>query len=109
MLARPRRVIQRVEAQSAKEGKGAVIRRSLGSRQLPRLDPFLMLDEFTSEATGGVPDHPHRGFETVTYILKGSAYHEDFCGHKGTLEAGDLQWMTAGKGIDTSNITAPWI
>lgn len=58
-----------------------------------------MLDEFCSKEPAGFPDHPHRGFETVSYILSGKFIHEDFCGHKGILEPGDLQWMTAGRGI----------
>lgn len=58
-----------------------------------------MLDEFNSKEPAGFPDHPHRGFETVTYLLSGKFVHEDFCGHKGTIEPGDLQWMTAGRGI----------
>lgn len=70
-----------------------------GTRELPRLDPFLMLDYFHVKLPGGFPDHPHRGFETVTYMKEGSFYHEDFKGHKGKIEPGDLQWMTAGKGM----------
>lgn len=58
-----------------------------------------MLDEFSSKAPAGFPDHPHRGFETVTYLLKGAIAHEDFCGNKGVIGPGDLQWMTAGRGI----------
>ncbi|KAF9119980.1 hypothetical protein BG015_006188, partial [Linnemannia schmuckeri] len=81
------------------EGVGATIRRSIGRPELRNHDPFLMLDEFDSNATGGFPDHPHRGFETVTYMLEGKVQHEDFAGHKGTIGPGDLQWMTAGRGI----------
>lgn len=81
------------------EGVGARVRRSIGRRELPRFDPFLMLDEFRVAAPAGFPDHPHRGFETVTYMLSGAFRHEDFCGHKGIIKAGDLQWMTAGRGI----------
>ncbi|XP_056268738.1 pirin isoform X2 [Pseudoliparis swirei] len=58
-----------------------------------------MLDEFTVSKPAGFPDHPHRGFETVTYVLEGITAHEDFCGHSGQLKAGDLQWMTAGQGV----------
>ena len=64
-----------------------------------QLDPFLLLDEFRVARPAGFPDHPHRGFETVTYMLKGAFVHEDFMGHYGKIEPGDLQWMTAGKGI----------
>ncbi|XP_048778865.2 pirin-like isoform X2 [Ostrea edulis] len=81
------------------EGVGARVRRSVGRPELKNFDPFLMLDEFKDKAPGGFPDHPHRGFETVTYVLKGKMRHEDFCGHKGTIGPGDLQWMTAGRGI----------
>ena len=59
--------------------------------QLRQFDPFLLLDEFKVKKPAGFPDHPHRGFETVTYMIDGSFQHEDFCGHKGTINAGDLQ------------------
>ena len=59
--------------------------------QLCQFDPFLLLDEFNVKKPAGFPDHPHRGFETVTYMINGSFQHEDFCGHKGTINAGDLQ------------------
>ncbi|WAQ99811.1 PIR-like protein [Mya arenaria] len=88
-----------VESREQDEGMGARVRRSIGSSQLKNLDPFLMLDEFKVKKPAGFPDHPHRGFETVTYMLGGSFRHEDFCGHKGIINPGDLQWMTAGRGI----------
>lgn len=86
------------------EGRGARVRRSIGRPELKNFDPFLLFDEFKSgtKPLSGFPDHPHRGFETVTYMLpssEGSFQHEDFCGHKGTITPGGLQWMTAGKGI----------
>ncbi|XP_076880491.1 pirin [Brachyhypopomus gauderio] len=81
------------------EGVGARVRRSIGRRELKYLDPFLMLDEFRVSKPAGFPDHPHRGFETVSYVVSGVSAHEDFCGHSGKLEAGDLQWMTAGRGV----------
>ncbi|XP_030627530.1 pirin [Chanos chanos] len=81
------------------EGVGARVRRSIGRQELKNLDPFLMLDEFRVGKPAGFPDHPHRGFETVTYLLQGVSAHEDFCGHCGKLEPGDLQWMTAGRGV----------
>ncbi|CAF0922068.1 unnamed protein product [Didymodactylos carnosus] len=81
------------------EGVGARVRRSIGTNAVKHIDPFLMLDEFSVNAPAGFPDHPHRGFETVTYMLTGSFQHEDFCGHKGVINPGDLQWMTAGRGI----------
>jgi redox-sensitive bicupin YhaK (pirin superfamily) len=81
------------------EGVGAKVRRIIGSQEVKKLDPFLMLDHFNAKLPAGFPDHPHRGFETVTYMLKGKFHHEDFKGHKGTIAPGDVQWMTAGKGI----------
>lgn len=81
------------------EGDGARVRRYIGVKHLPLLDPFLMLDMASAKLPVGFPDHPHRGFETVSYILQGKMCHEDSRGHKGTIEAGDIQWMTAGKGI----------
>lgn len=93
-------VISREQA----EGAGSTVYRSIGGMQLRNFDPFLMLDLFDSGAPdpnnpSGFPDHPHRGFETVSYILEGGFQHEDFDGNKGTLGPGDLQWMTAGRGI----------
>ncbi len=81
------------------EGDGATVNRIIGSKVLTNLDPFLMLDLFNVKLPAGFPDHPHRGFETVTYMIEGEICHEDFKGHKGTIGPGDLQWMTAGKGI----------
>ncbi|KOM51978.1 hypothetical protein LR48_Vigan09g063700 [Vigna angularis] len=92
-------VAKKFLARPQHEGVGAVVRRSIGRFELKYFDPFLMLDEFSVTAPAGFPDHPHRGFETVTYMLQGAITHEDFEGHKGTIEAGDLQWMTAGRGI----------
>jgi len=94
-----RKVSKAVLSQWQDEGDGAKVRRSVGRPELKDLDPFLMLDEFSVQEPAGFPDHPHRGFETVTYLLTGKSSHEDFCGHSGTLEPGDLQWMTAGRGI----------
>jgi len=81
------------------EGDGAKVRRIIGCSSLGNLDPFLMLDLFNVKLPAGFPDHPHRGFETVTYMISGEVAHEDFKGHSGTIGAGDMQWMTAGKGI----------
>ena len=81
------------------EGAGARVRRSIGTPKLRNFSPFLMLDHFTISPGAGFPDHPHRGQETITYLLKGAVDHEDFAGNKGTIETGDLQFMTAGKGI----------
>ncbi|CAN6447958.1 unnamed protein product [Victoria cruziana] len=96
---KPRHVVKKVLARPQYEGDGAVVRRSIGRLELKRLDPFLLLDEFSVSAPAGFPDHPHRGFETVTYMLQGAFTHQDFGGHKGTIRTGDLQWMTAGRGI----------
>jgi redox-sensitive bicupin YhaK (pirin superfamily) len=100
---RVRAVARVIEAEATSDGAGVRLRRSLGSRQLDHLDPFLLLDEFRSDQAAdylaGFPDHPHRGFETVTYMLAGSMRHEDHQGHAGTLSAGSVQWMTAGRGI----------
>ncbi|KAF5677778.1 pirin (iron-binding nuclear) [Fusarium heterosporum] len=81
------------------EGAGARVRRSIGTPQLRNFSPFLMLDHFSVKPGAGFPDHPHRGQETITYLLEGGMDHEDFAGNRGTLSAGDLQFMTAGKGI----------
>ena len=82
------------------EGVGSKVRRIIGARGITDdLDPFLMLDHFKGRLPGGFPDHPHRGFETVSYMLEGTFFHEDFLGNKGVLLPGDIQWMTAGKGI----------
>jgi redox-sensitive bicupin YhaK (pirin superfamily) len=101
--ARVRQVHQIVEAQPTIEGAGVRLRRSLGSRGLPLLDPFLMLDEFHSDNpddyAAGFPSHPHRGFETVTYMLHGAMEHRDSLGNHGRLGPGSTQWMTAGHGI----------
>lgn len=85
------------------DGAGVRIRRSLGQSQAVRLDPFLMLDEFgsadASDYIAGFPSHPHRGFETVTYMIEGHMLHEDHLGNRGNLRSGGVQWMTAGRGI----------
>ncbi|KAK7413152.1 RNA pol II transcription cofactor [Neonectria punicea] len=91
-----RKVILAVEQA---EGAGARVRRSIGTPQLRNFTPFLMLDHFSIKPGAGFPDHPHRGQETITYLLEGGVDHEDFAGNRGTLSAGDLQFMTAGKGV----------
>ncbi|XAR56757.1 hypothetical protein NMG60_11037344 [Bertholletia excelsa] len=102
----PRPVVRKLLARPQHEGVGAVVRRSIGRFELKYFDPFLMLDEFSVSAPAGFPDHPHRGFETVTYMLQGAVIHEDFEGHKGMIGPGDLQWMTAGRGIVHSEMPA---
>ncbi|KAJ4917681.1 Pirin-like protein [Raphanus sativus] len=94
-----RLVVKKLFARQQHEGFGAVVRRSIGRFELRYFDPFLVLDEFSVSAPAGFPDHPHRGFETVTYMLEGEILHEDCEGHKGVIREGGLQWMTAGKGI----------
>ncbi|PWA90107.1 pirin-like protein [Artemisia annua] len=89
----PRLVAKKVLAKSQGEGDGAVVRRSIGRPELTSLDPFLMLDEFSVSHPAGFPDHPHRGFQTVTYMLEGAVTHQDFNGHKGTIRAGDVQQL----------------
>lgn len=92
-----------VPAFATQDGAGVRLLRSLGSRSLRELDPFLMLDEIRSDDPGdwiaGFPPHPHRGFETVTTMLEGAMEHSDSAGNHGVIESGDLQWMTAGRGI----------
>jgi len=98
-----RKLQQVIPVMPTSDGAGVKLRRSLGQSQQARLDPFLMLDEFSSENAddylAGFPDHPHRGFETVTYMLDGHMLHEDHLGNRGDLKSGDVQWMTAGRGI----------
>ncbi|XP_078002222.1 pirin isoform X2 [Phascolarctos cinereus] len=99
-MGNPKKVMLTVLSQEQAEGVGARVRRSIGRPELKNLDPFLLFDEFKVAKPAGFPDHPHRGFETVSYLLEGgSTAHEDFCGHSGKMDPGDLQWMTAGRGI----------
>ncbi|KAM0843052.1 hypothetical protein ACQ4PT_057961 [Festuca glaucescens] len=102
----PRAVVKKLLSEAQSEGQGATVRRSIGRHELRNLDPFLMLDEFSVSKPAGFPDHPHRGFETVTYMLDGAFTHQDFSGHKGTIRTGDVQWMTAGRGIVHSEMPA---
>jgi quercetin 2,3-dioxygenase len=98
-----RPVIQVSEGQSVSDGAGVRMTRLIGTPKLRSMDPFLMLDFFSSDAASdyaaGFPDHPHRGFETVTYMLAGRMRHKDNHGHEGVIEAGGIQWMTAGRGL----------
>jgi quercetin 2,3-dioxygenase len=102
-LSRPRRVSRRLRGQPTSDGAGVSLTRVIGTPQLSYLDPFLMLDEFGSDRPGdyiaGFPSHPHRGFETVTYMLDGRMRHKDNHGNEGLMTAGSVQWMTAGRGI----------
>jgi redox-sensitive bicupin YhaK (pirin superfamily) len=98
-----RTVTKIVRGRPASDGAGVKLTRVIGSPSLPDLDPFLMLDEFRSDDAAdymaGFPDHPHRGFETVTYMLAGRMRHHDHKGNVGLLRPGSVQWMTAGRGI----------
>jgi redox-sensitive bicupin YhaK (pirin superfamily) len=99
-----RRVARIIDSHRQLEGGGFVVRRPVPTAGIVAIDPFLLIDEMgpVDYAPGeavGAPDHPHRGFETVTYVLEGEMQHEDSAGHKGSLRAGDVQWMTAGAGI----------
>jgi redox-sensitive bicupin YhaK (pirin superfamily) len=98
-----RKIQQVIQGLPASDGAGVKLIRSLGSAKHLRVDPFLMLDAFSSENpddyVAGFPAHPHRGFETVTYLLDGHMLHEDHLGNKGNLKSGAVQWMTAGRGI----------
>ncbi len=99
----PRRVSRVVHGLPTSDGAGVKLRRVIGQPQLPDLDPFLMLDEFGTDKAedyiAGFPDHPHRGFETVTYMLDGRMRHRDNHGNEGVLVPGSVQWMTAGRGL----------
>ena len=98
-----RQIEKIIDPQPVVEGAGVKLKRSIGTQSLDYLDPFLLLDHFHStdrrDYEAGFPLHPHRGIETVTYVLSGTVRHKDTLGNAGTLGAGDVQWMTAGRGI----------
>ena len=98
-----RSVVKIIAGQPTSDGAGVRLTRMIGTPALAELDPFLLLDEFKSDRAddylAGFPDHPHRGFETVTYMLAGAMEHRDHAGNRGELVAGSVQWMTAGRGI----------
>ena len=98
-----RQVEEVLQARMASDGAGVKLMRVFGGNNLARFDPFLMMDEFGSDQPddylGGFPSHPHRGFETITYMLEGHMEHQDHLGNVGDLQPGDVQWMTAGAGI----------
>jgi len=101
---RIRSVLEVTTARRQREGGGFIVRRPFPTQALALVDPFLLLDEMGPADYGpgeaiGAPDHPHRGFETVTYMLAGEFEHADSAGHRGTIRAGDVQWMTAGDGV----------
>jgi redox-sensitive bicupin YhaK (pirin superfamily) len=98
-----RRIVKTVSAVPTSDGAGVRLNRAIANAELDHLDPFLLLDEFRSDDPddyiAGFPDHPHRGFETVTYMLAGEMEHADHAGNRGLLRGGGAQWMTAGRGI----------
>ncbi|KAL0848398.1 hypothetical protein Bca101_021645 [Brassica carinata] len=94
-----RKVIKNVLANLQKEGEGALIRNGITEIDQALLDPFVLLVDFSFSLPAGFPDHPHRGFESVTYMLQGGIIHKYLKGHVSTIKAGDVQWMTAGRGI----------
>ena len=99
-----------IKALSASDGAGVKLKRSIGTPEADYIDPFLMLDEFGSEKKddyiAGFPPHPHRGIETVTYMLSGEFEHQDSTGAKGIMASGDVQWMKTGRGIIHSEMPA---
>lgn len=103
LVRRSRSVERLVAGRPTSDGAGVKLTRVLTQPLQRRLDPFLMLDAFASDNPddyiGGFPDHPHRGFETVTYMIAGRMQHRDSAGHEGLLESGGVQWMTAGRGV----------
>ncbi|MDD3518071.1 MAG: pirin family protein [Chromatiales bacterium] len=107
-VTRARSVERLVTGQATSDGAGVKLTRVLTQPLQRRLDPFLMLDAFGSDRAddyiAGFPDHPHRGFETVTYMIAGRMRHRDSAGHEGLLENGGVQWMTAGRGVIHSEI-----
>lgn len=98
-----RKVISTFAAVNTSDGAGVRLKRSIGMPDLSFIDPFLLLDEFSSENPddyiAGFPPHPHRGFQTVTYMLNGRMQHRDSAGHTGELQSGGVQWMSAGRGV----------
>ena len=107
-VTRSRTVERLVQGQATSDGAGVKLTRVLTQDLQQRLDPFLMLDAFGSDKAddyiAGFPDHPHRGFETVTYMIAGRMLHRDSAGHEGLLQNGGVQWMTAGRGVIHSEI-----
>ncbi len=98
-----REIVKVIKGVPTSDGAGVKLKRIIGTQELNHLDPFLLLDEFKNDNpddyAAGFPDHPHRGFETVTYMMAGAFTHRDSKGHEGHLTAGSVQWMTAGRGL----------
>jgi len=110
-MEQPRQVTRLIEPQFVVEGAGVKLRRSMPQRVLDYLDPFLLFDHFASDDPAdylaGFPMHPHRGIETVTYMLAGVVNHQDSLGNAGSIQAGDVQWMTSGRGIMHEEMPKP--
>ena len=107
-----RSVASIIDSERTMEGGGFPVRRPFPTQSLPQVDPFLLLDHLGPVTWGpgqgiGAPEHPHRGFETVTYLLSGEMQHKDSAGHQGRLGPGDVQWMTAGAGLVHSELPSP--
>ncbi|WP_417623347.1 pirin family protein [Paremcibacter congregatus] len=102
-MSKVRQITTISSGQAASDGAGVKLTRLMGAGEVKHLDPFLLMDNFESDNPndyiGGFPEHPHRGFETVTYLLAGRMRHKDNAGHEGVINPGDVQWMTAGRGI----------
>ena len=107
---KPRSIVRKVRGMPTQDGAGVKLTRLIGTPNLPDLDPFLMLDTFRSgnpeDYVAGFPEHPHRGFETLSYMVKGSIAHADNHGGKGLVTDGGVQWMTAGRGVAHSEMPA---
>jgi redox-sensitive bicupin YhaK (pirin superfamily) len=103
MMSKERNIRNILTSKSVLEGAGVHLKRAFGFGEVPQFDPFLMLDDFRSNTPEhflkGFPWHPHRGIDTITYVLKGDVEHGDSLGNKGVISSGDVQWMTAGSGI----------
>ena len=102
-MSTPRKIEKVLKSTPTIEGAGVHLKRAFGYHDVPQLDPFLLLDDFHADNQAhylpGFPWHPHRGIETITYVFRGSVEHGDSMGNRGTIHAGDVQWMTAGSGI----------
>ena len=111
MNSQPRKVIKIIKPQAVMEGAGVRLKRSIAAAALDHLDPFLLFDHFGSDNpedyVKGFPMHPHRGIETVTYMINGNVDHKDSIGNAGTIGSGDVQWMTAGGGIMHEEMPQP--
>ena len=111
MESKPRKVLDIIKPQPVLEGAGVRLKRSIATATLDHLDPFLLFDHFGSsnpdDYIKGFPMHPHRGIETVTYMIEGVVYHKDSMGNSGSISGGDVQWMTSGGGIMHEEMPQP--